>query len=202
MEIIEYIAIEKILLPENRMREKIPHNGIRELGQSIMAVGMLNPLVLRPGKEGTFVLVCGNRRLRAAKEVGLTRVPAIVIPMDDKRAEEFALVENTLREPLTDGDLVRAYSRRQGRDDKVAFCRALGWHISKISDICAKIQVREENTECGRHVQIKGATDIRLVDNTVQRAVDLIQKSSLGATMLREEDEQQVSYTIRVKKPV
>lgn len=201
MEIIEYVAIDRISLPENRLRERIPHNKIRELGQSILAVGMLNPLVLRPGRDEQLFLVCGHRRYRAAREVGLDRVPALIIPMDEKRAEEFSLVDNTLREPLTDRDLIRAYSRRQGRDDKVAFCRALGWNVSRIAELCAKVDEICDQRPRGQ-MHIKGMENMRLVDNTVQKAMDLIKMTPMETYMLREEDELQVSYTIRVKKSV
>ncbi len=207
MEIISYVDIDKITLPESRLRERIPHNGIRELGDSIKEVGMLNPLVLRPVEGEVLMLVAGHRRLKAAKEIGMRRVPAVVIPMDDRGAEEFALVDNVQREPLADADLVRAYSRRRGRDSRMAFCRALGWHLCKIGEICRRVQLEaagqtQSRTDYGSRIQLRGTGNIRMIDNTVRKTVEMIGATTQGITMLRSEDQGEVSYTIRVKKPI
>lgn len=72
---------------------------IHELAQSIKNQGMLQPLLVME-RDGGYVIVAGERRFRAAKHLGLTTVPAIVLSMSDEEVFEAALVENLQREDL------------------------------------------------------------------------------------------------------
>jgi hypothetical protein len=62
--------------------------------------GILEPLLVRPLKDGEYELVAGERRLRAAREVGLEAVPIVVRELDDRQAIQVALIENLQREDL------------------------------------------------------------------------------------------------------
>ena len=73
---------------------------LQQLAASIREHGILESLILRPRPEGDYELVAGERRLRAAKIVGLESVPAIVRELDDNEARQLALVENLQREDL------------------------------------------------------------------------------------------------------
>jgi len=83
---------------------------IEELAASIREQGVLQPVVVRPRASGGYELLVGERRLRASKLAGATRVPAIVRQVDDRRALEQALVENVQRAdlgPLEEGAAYR-----------------------------------------------------------------------------------------------
>ncbi|KPL07657.1 hypothetical protein AMJ86_03590 [bacterium SM23_57] len=81
-------------------RKDFPSEALRELMESIKKDGMLQPIVVRPKGKG-YQLVIGERRLRAAKMLGLERVPAnILSDLDDNRMLELALIENLQREDL------------------------------------------------------------------------------------------------------
>lgn len=71
-----------------------------ELADSIREQGVLQPVVVRPRAAGGYELLVGERRLRASKLAGATRVPAIVRHVDDKQALEQAIVENVQRADL------------------------------------------------------------------------------------------------------
>jgi ParB family transcriptional regulator, chromosome partitioning protein len=73
---------------------------LEELADSIRAQGVLQPVVVRPRGQGGFELLVGERRLRASKLAGATRVPAIVREVDDRQALEQAVVENVQRADL------------------------------------------------------------------------------------------------------
>lgn len=95
------------------------------LADSIRRHGLLQPLVVRRGGEpGRFELVAGERRLRAALEVGLARVPAVVAPIPDDRRLEVALVENLQRcslNPIEEAEAFRSLMDRYGyTQDSVA----------------------------------------------------------------------------------
>ena len=72
------------------------------LTKSIMECGVLQPIIVRSSGalEGTYEIIAGERRWRAAREAGLTEIPAIVLDADDMRAAQLALIENVQREDL------------------------------------------------------------------------------------------------------
>jgi ParB family chromosome partitioning protein len=82
-----------------------------ELEASIREHGVLQPVLVRPvpGAPGTYELIAGERRWRAASAAGLRTVPAVVRPLDDRGALEAALVENLQREDLNALERARAY---------------------------------------------------------------------------------------------
>lgn len=71
------------------------------LAASIKEKGVLQPLLVRAKTDGTYEIIAGERRFRAARQAGLSEVPVIVREMDDKEVLEVALVENLLRENLS-----------------------------------------------------------------------------------------------------
>lgn len=89
-------------------RRSFPEAGIRELSASIREVGILQPLVVRSTESG-FELIAGERRLRAAKEAGLDRVPVLIRQAADNESMELALVENLQREDLNPLETAAAY---------------------------------------------------------------------------------------------
>ena len=97
------------LRPNSRQpRTNFPEAGIRELAASIKEVGILQPLVVRP-TPGGFELIAGERRLRAAKEAGLERVPVLIRQAGEDESMELALVENLQRENLSPLETAAAY---------------------------------------------------------------------------------------------
>lgn len=80
-------------------RRNFDAESIEELARSIRDHGILQPLLVRAGKDG-YELIAGERRLRAARAAGLTEVPVQVLEADDRLASEIALIENLQREDL------------------------------------------------------------------------------------------------------
>jgi ParB family transcriptional regulator, chromosome partitioning protein len=89
-------------------RRSFPEAGIKELAASIREVGILQPLVVRSTESG-FELIAGERRLRAAKEAGLERVPVLIRQAGENESMELALVENLQREDLNPLETAAAY---------------------------------------------------------------------------------------------
>lgn len=89
-------------------RRSFPAAGITELAASIREVGILQPLVVRTTESG-FELIAGERRLRAAKEAGLERVPVLIRQAAENESMELALVENLQREDLNPLETAAAY---------------------------------------------------------------------------------------------
>jgi ParB family chromosome partitioning protein len=83
---------------------------LREMAESIREHGVVEPLVVRQ-RDGSFELVAGERRLRAARLAGLEAVPVVVREMDDRQVLEVTLIENLQREDLSALEEAGAYVR-------------------------------------------------------------------------------------------
>lgn len=94
------LPIELIDSNPHQTRRDFDEDFLGELAASIYTQGVLQPIVVRPGKEGRFFLVLGERRLRASKMAKKTTIPAIVKRVSDQQAAEMTLVENLQREDL------------------------------------------------------------------------------------------------------
>lgn len=94
------VAIDKIRLPDKQPRRYFDSSKLIQLIQSIKKYGILEPLLVRPLNNGEYELVAGERRIRAAREVGLVEVPIVSLELDEKQALQVAIVENLQREEL------------------------------------------------------------------------------------------------------
>jgi ParB family chromosome partitioning protein len=102
------LAVELITPNPKQPRLAFDEEALQALAESIRARGILQPVLVRPKPEGTYELIAGERRWRAAKLAGLERVPALVRPRDDSDALELALIENMAREDLNPVEEARA----------------------------------------------------------------------------------------------
>jgi ParB family chromosome partitioning protein len=104
----EELPVSAIRPNSRQPRNSFPEAGIRELAASIREVGILQPLVVRSTSAG-FELIAGERRLRAAREAGLGRVPVLIRQAGENESMELALVENLQRENLSPLETAAAY---------------------------------------------------------------------------------------------
>src|SRR5207237_7316126 len=84
---------------------------LAELADSIRANGVIQPITVRPGKDGRYVLITGERRWRASKLAGRTKVPAIVKVVSDQQAAEMTIVENLQRQDLNCLEQAHAFAK-------------------------------------------------------------------------------------------
>ncbi len=93
-------------------RLEMDEQAFEELKKSVQEKGIIQPIAVRPGRDGRYQLIAGERRLRAAIAVGLKRIPAYVLDVkSDEDMLEIALIENVQREHLNPIDLARGYQR-------------------------------------------------------------------------------------------
>jgi ParB family transcriptional regulator, chromosome partitioning protein len=104
----EELPVTAIRPNSRQPRNSFPEAGIKELAASIREVGILQPLVVRSTPAG-FELIAGERRLRAAREAGLDRVPVLIRQAGENESMELALVENLQRENLSPLETAAAY---------------------------------------------------------------------------------------------
>ena len=93
------IAVKEIMPNPYQPRKSFDETQLLELSQSIKENGILQPLTVRKIKNG-YELIAGERRLRAAKMLGLSAVPCIVYDFDDTQSAVFAVLENLQRKDL------------------------------------------------------------------------------------------------------
>jgi ParB family chromosome partitioning protein len=89
-------------------RRRFDEESLTALAGSLGERGVLQPVLVRPKADGTYELIAGERRWRAARIAGLERIPALVRPRDDAEALEVALIENMAREDLNPVEEARA----------------------------------------------------------------------------------------------
>jgi ParB family chromosome partitioning protein len=92
----------------NQPRTKIDSASLSGLASSIEANGIVQPLLVRPLADGSYELIAGERRWRAAQEAGLAKVPAVVRDQELAERLQVALIENMVREDLNPVDEARA----------------------------------------------------------------------------------------------
>jgi ParB family chromosome partitioning protein len=104
------VPIDQIEVNPNQPRKVFDFTALDELAASIKSSGVIQPIIVRR-VAGTYQLIAGERRWRAAKQAGLDRIPAIVRDATDAQSIELALVENLLREDLNPIETAQAYQK-------------------------------------------------------------------------------------------
>jgi len=92
-------------------RTTFDEEALNDLAQSIKEVGIIQPLTLRRVSDDKYQIIAGERRFRASKLAGLTKVPAYIRESDDNRMLELALIENIQREDLDAIEVSLSYQR-------------------------------------------------------------------------------------------
>lgn len=96
------LRISAIEPRSNQPRKNFDHEALEVLADSIAAYGVLQPIIVREYLEapGTYAIIAGERRWRAAKMAGLVEIPAVIFDGDDLKAAQVAMIENIQREDL------------------------------------------------------------------------------------------------------
>ena len=91
---LRQIDIDKIGPNSSQPRQIFDPAALNDLAASLQNQGFLQPVVVRPRPDGSFELIAGERRWRAAQIAGLMKIPALVREIPDERMLEYALIEN------------------------------------------------------------------------------------------------------------
>lgn len=102
------LPLELIAPSANQPRRRFDEDALQALAGSLSARGVLQPVLVRPRPDGSYELVAGERRWRAAQIAGLQTIPALVRAREDAEALELALIENMAREDLNPVEEARA----------------------------------------------------------------------------------------------
>ncbi len=250
---ILFIPIEDIYSNPFRPRTYYCEQSLNELAASIGEIGIIQPLSVCDKKDGTYQLISGERRLRAAKIAGLVRVPCVLFSNEIRKAALMTVTENIQRSNLN-------FFEEAALIDKLSnvFCFSLSeianilgkselYLINKTRLLSISLEMRKEILENGlseKHTRaflrlqseadrqklldcvinerltvsqtversreisnkttkpepIKLFKDINIFVNTVEHAIDTMQKSGIDAQADRNEDENIIEYRIIIPK--
>ena len=110
-EIIKEIDLELITENPYQPRKNFDETALRELSESIKRHGLIQPIIVIE-KDGGYMLIAGERRFRATKLLGESKIKAIVADIESQSLRELALIENIQREDLNPIELANSYKER------------------------------------------------------------------------------------------
>jgi ParB family chromosome partitioning protein len=105
------IPIEMVRTNPDQPRKVFEEKELLELCDSIREFGVIQPIIVKRDNKGLYIIIAGERRLKASSMAGLKKIPAIVREADDKDSALLALVENVQRENLSYIEEAAAYKR-------------------------------------------------------------------------------------------
>ncbi|MHB8154879.1 MAG: ParB/RepB/Spo0J family partition protein [Candidatus Omnitrophota bacterium] len=179
---IVYVQSEHIKPNPFQPREDFDQHSIEELAQSIKEKGVIQPLLVRR-KGDNYELIAGERRLRAAKSLGLKEIPIIIRDVSDQDSLELALIENIQREGLNPIEEAHAYQhlmdKFQVTQEKIS--EVLGKARTTITNTLRLLKLPHEiqqEMKKGRISFAHGRTLLEIDDSNQQRrlAQDIITK--------------------------
>ena len=143
---VEKIKTSLIDPKSGQPRRTFDPDALTELAESISTHGVLQPILVRETGNGRFQIIAGERRWRAAKQAGLTEIPAVVLDRDDLAVAEIALVENLQREdlnPIEEAGAFRSLSEEFGLTQE-ELSRRVGKSRSYIANATRLIELPDE----------------------------------------------------------
>ena len=105
------LSVDEILVNPEQPRKIFLEEELEELSSSISELGVIQPLLVKKAEDGKYLLIAGERRLRASKMAGLEKVPVIIRDADEKDVALISIVENVQRENLNYMEEALAYRK-------------------------------------------------------------------------------------------
>lgn len=176
------MAVELLIPNPDQPRRTFSETALQELAASIREKGVIQPLIVRknPKKSGTYEIVAGERRWRAAQIAQVHQVPIIIRELDDTEVLEVAIIENIQRSDLNPVEEAMGYRQLIDRfghtQEKMA--EALSKSRSYIANLMRLLQLPDEVLELLRDGQLSAGHARALIttDNPVELAHEVISK--------------------------
>jgi ParB family chromosome partitioning protein len=174
------IDIDDIKPNPQQPRASFDEESMSALAESIATVGLLQPVVVRRAEEGGYVLVAGERRVRASRKAGLRRIPAVIRQGDDSGWLTEALIENLQRSDLTALEEAAAYQQlledfgltHEEVGTRVGKSRAAVTNTLRLLNLPASVQGLIERGElsAGHARALAGVEDRAFAEHVAKRA--------------------------------
>ena len=147
----EMLRISDIEPRRDQPRKTFTRESLEVLADSVATYGVLQPIIVRENEnsEGSYEIIAGERRWRAAKMAGLSEIPAVIFDGDDLRAAQVALIENIQREDLNPVEEAMGYGALIDKfgltQDQVA--KQVGKSRSAVANMLRLLDLPEEALE-------------------------------------------------------
>ena len=174
------INISQLKPNKNQPRKNFNQKELNELAQSIKSQGLLQPIIVRPLKEGNYEIIAGERRWRAAQSVGIHEVDCVIKKFEDNKLFEAALIENIQREDLNVIEEAKAYKQileeKNITNEEIA--KITGKSSSHVSNILRLLELNQEIQELviSGQLSMGHARALIGVPNALERAKEIIDK--------------------------
>ncbi len=200
---INEVPVSKIKANPNQPRREFQPEALQELSDSIRQIGIIQPITLRLMEDGSYQIIAGERRWRAAQLAGLTTIPAYVRTADDENMMQMALVENIQREDLNAIEIALAYQNlieqynltQDKLSEKVGKKRATVANYLRLLKLPAQVQVALQNKEVDQgharallglekpSLQVKLFNEIREKGYSVRQVEEMVKALNAGETL-------------------
>lgn len=200
---INEIAIEAIHANPNQPRTHFDAEALEELATSIREIGIISPITLREIDKNNYEIIAGERRYRAAKMIGLKKIPAYIKTAADDQVMEMALIENIQREDLNAIEIALTYNKlmtdyqltQELLSERVGKKRATIANYLRLLKLPAEIQVglKDKKIDMGHARALAG-----LDDPTVQ--IKLYEEVIKGDYSVRKTEEMVHAYMKKSSK--
>ena len=213
---INEIPLEQIEANPNQPRREFDEDALQELANSIVEIGIIQPITLRQVEDNKFQIIAGERRWRASQLAGLQAIPAYIRTIKDESIMELALVENIQREDLNAIEIALAYEHllsaegmtQERVSERVGKSRTAITNYLRLLKLPAQVQMALQKKEIDMgharallaidspSLQIKLFREIQKHGYSVRKVEELAQKLKNG------EDIQSGKKTIATKAPM
>ena len=207
---VVYLAIAKVIPNPGQPRKYFDEEALAGLAQSIKTDGIMQPVIVRPGENGTFQIVAGERRWRASQIAELETLPVIIRELTDQQAAQWSLVENLQREDLNPIErakafehLIRAFELNHAQvAERVGVQRPTISNYLRLLDLPSQVQqlILDCELSNGQAKCIAGLSDpnqqLALAKKAVAQSISVRQLEKRVSEMNRktEQGEQQPAY--------
>lgn len=194
------IPVNLIVPNPNQPRRDFSEQSLDELADSIRELGIVQPVTLRNMGDGSYQIIAGERRWRAAQRAGLNSVPAYIRTADDEKTMQMALVENIQREDLNPIEIALAYQglieqyglKQEELSEKVGKKRATVTNYLRLLKLPAQVQMALKNKEIDQgHARAllglpSAATQLRVFEEiksqglSVRKVEDIVNRLNSG----------------------
>jgi len=145
---VTQISVDLIQRNPRQPREKFDIEELENLAASIREHGVIQPLIVSPGKNGVYILIAGERRLQASRKAGLKTVPVVIRHATDQQLLELALIENVQRADLNPIEEAEAYQHlarefkfsHERIAERVGKSRVAVTNTMRLLDACAAVK--------------------------------------------------------------
>lgn len=166
---INDVNLDLIIPNPNQPRSHFDEEALDELASSIRELGVIAPVTLRKNNDGTYLIIAGERRYRASKQVGLKSIPAYIRTAEDEQVMEMALIENIQREDLNAIEIALSFHRlmedyrltQEKLSERVGKKRTTITNYLRLLKLPAEIQMglKDKKIDMGHARAILGITD-------------------------------------------